>query len=45
MVWGGEDFDVPAVDQAELIAMVMARYDEITIELAEDRYEPLYEIG
>lgn len=43
-VWGGEDFDVPAVDQAELIALVTARYDEINAELAEARYEPLYEV-
>jgi uncharacterized protein len=44
LVWGGEQFDVPAVDQAELTAMVMARYDEIVAELAEARYEPLYEV-
>lgn len=44
LVWGGEDFDVPAVDKAELIALVTARHDEINAELAEDRYEPLYEV-
>lgn len=44
LVWGGEDFDVPDVDQAELIALVSARYDEITAELTEARYEPLYEV-
>ena len=44
LVWGGEHFDVPALDQAELTAMVMARHDEIVAELAEARYEPLYEV-
>jgi uncharacterized protein len=44
LVWGGEDFDVPAVDQAELIALVTARYDEINAELTEAHYEPLYEV-
>ena len=44
LIWGGEDFDVPAVDQAELVALVTARHDEINAELAESRYEPLYEV-
>lgn len=44
LVWGGEDFDVPALDQAELVALVMARYAEVDAELAEARYEPLYEV-
>lgn len=44
LIWGGDDFDVPSVDQAELIALVSARYDEINAELAEERYEPLYEV-
>lgn len=44
LVWGGEDFDVPAVDQAELVALVLARFEEINAELAEAHYEPLYEV-
>lgn len=44
LVWGDQGFDVPGVDQAELIALVTARHDEITAELAEARYEPLYEV-
>ncbi|SEP86469.1 uncharacterized protein SAMN05428969_1255 [Devosia sp. YR412] len=44
LVWGGEDFDVPAVNQAELTSAVMARYEQINTELAEARYEPLYEL-
>lgn len=44
LVWGGEDFDVPGVDKAELVAMISARHDEINAELAEGRYEPLYEV-
>ena len=44
LVWGGEEFDVPAVDQTELTALVMARYDEINAELSEAGYAPLYEV-
>lgn len=44
LVWGGEGFDVPGVDQAELVAAIMARHDQIIAELAEARYEPLYEL-
>lgn len=44
LVWGGATFDVPAVDQVELTAAIMARHDQIIAELAEARYEPLYEL-
>ena len=44
LVWGGEAFDVPALDQGELVEAILARYAQLGVELAEERYEPLYEI-
>lgn len=44
LVWSGEAGEAPAVNEAELTALIMARYEEINAELSEARYEPLYEV-
>ncbi len=44
LVWSGEAGEAPSVNEAELTALIMARYEEITAELSEARYEPLYEV-
>ena len=44
LIWGGDEFDIPSVDQAAFTTLVTQRYDEINAELTEGRYDPLYEV-
>jgi uncharacterized protein len=44
LVWSGEPSSAPTPEQADLVTAILARYAEITTELAEARYEPLYEL-
>jgi uncharacterized protein len=45
LVWSGEPSSAPTPEQADLVTAILARYAEITAELAEARYEPLYELA